>query len=98
MIRSDLISRLAKRFPQLTASDITFAVKTLLEAMSNQLAQGGRIEVRGFGSFSVHTRPSRRGRNPKTGETVAVREKRVPHFRAGALLREGVLLWDGVDE
>ena len=90
MTRSDLISRLAERYPQLLAKDTELAVKVILEAMSETLAQGGRIEIRGFGSFALNYRPPRTGRNPKTGEKVQVPAKYVPHFKAGKELRERV--------
>ena len=70
--------------------DVELAVKQVLEIMSDALAQGGRIEIRGFGSFSLHFRPPRQGRNPKTGETVALSGKYVPHFKPGKDLRERV--------
>jgi len=90
MTRSDLISRLAERYPQLLAKDTELAVKVILDAMSDTLAQGGRIEIRGFGSFALNYRPPRTGRNPKTGEKVQVPAKYVPHFKAGKELRERV--------
>ena len=90
MTRSDLVARLADRFSQLTQRDTEFAVKTILDAMSDALARGHRIEIRGFGSFSLHFRPPRQGRNPKTGETVALSGKYVPHFKPGKDLRERV--------
>ncbi len=90
MTRSDLISRLAERYPQLLAKDTELAVKVILDAMSETLAQGGRIEIRGFGSFALNYRPPRTGRNPKTGEKVQVPAKYVPHFKAGKELRERV--------
>ena len=90
MTRSDLVEALAARFPQLTQRDAEAAVKTLLEAMGDALVRGHRIEVRGFGSFSVNRRPPRMGRNPRTGESVAIPEKRVPHFKPGKALREAV--------
>lgn len=88
MTRSELIQRLAGRFPQLTTVDVEVAVKTILDAVSATLAEGDRAEIRGFGSFSVHARPPRLGRNPKTGEKVPVPEKRVPHFKPGKELKE----------
>ena len=91
MTRSELIARLANRFRQLTASNADLAVKTILDAMGDRLAEGGRIEIRGFGSFSLNKRPPRRGRNPKTGEPVMVPEKYVPHFKAGKEMREAVM-------
>ncbi len=90
MTRSELINRLAERFPQLVAKDAEFAVRTILDAMANTLAAGKRIEIRGFGSFALSHRPPRVGRNPKSGETVMVPEKRVPHFKPGKDLRERV--------
>ena len=90
MTKSDLIARLAERFPQLVAKDADFAVKMILDAMSEALANGDRIEIRGFGSFSLNYRPPRVGRNPKSGDKVSVPEKWVPHFKAGKELRERV--------
>ena len=90
MTRSDLVARLSERFPQLTLRDTEFAVKTILDAMSDALARGHRIEIRGFGSFSVSRRPQRLGRNPRSGEQVVIPEKRVPHFKPGKSLREAV--------
>jgi integration host factor subunit beta len=90
MTKSELIARLAERYPQLIAKDADFAVNTILEAMAESLATGQRIEIRGFGSFALSTRPPRIGRNPKSGEKVLVPEKRVPHFKAGKELRERV--------
>ena len=90
MTKSDLIARLAERFPQLVAKDADFAVKMILDAMSDALAKGDRIEIRGFGSFSLNYRPPRVGRNPKSGDKVRVPEKWVPHFKAGKELRERV--------
>jgi len=90
MTRSDLVADLAERFGQITQRDTEFAVKTILDAMSDALARGHRIEIRGFGSFSINHRPPRVGRNPRSGEQVVVPEKRVPHFKPGKSLREGV--------
>ena len=90
MTKSDIIARLAERFPQLVAKDADFAVKMILDAMSEALAKGDRIEIRGFGSFSLNYRPPRVGRNPKSGDKVSVPEKWVPHFKAGKELRERV--------
>src|SRR5690606_18228903 len=90
MTRSDLVARLAERFGQLTQRDAEFAVKTILDAMSEALARGHRIEIRGFGSFSINRRPPRMGRNPRSGEQVLIPEKLVPHFKPGKALREGV--------
>ncbi|MDD5296611.1 MAG: integration host factor subunit beta [Rhodocyclaceae bacterium] len=90
MTKSELINRLALRFPQLVAKDADYAVKVILDAMSSSLAQGDRIEIRGFGSFALSYRPPRVGRNPKSGDKVQVPEKYVPHFKAGKELRERV--------
>ena len=90
MTKSELINRLAARYPQLVAKDADFAMKTILDAMSVSLARGDRIEIRGFGSFALNYRPPRLGRNPKSGEKVRVPEKYVPHFKAGKELRERV--------
>ena len=90
MTKADLIARLAERFPQLVAKDADLAVKMILDAMSDALAKGDRIEIRGFGSFSLNYRPPRVGRNPKSGDKVSVPEKWVPHFKAGKELRERV--------
>ena len=90
MTRSDLVEELANRFSQLTHKDAEFAVKTILDAVSDALVKGHRIEIRGFGSFSVNHRPPRMGRNPRSGESVAIPEKRVPHFKPGKALREAV--------
>jgi integration host factor subunit beta len=90
MTRSDLVALLAERFGQLTQRDTEFAVKTILDAMSDALARGHRIEIRGFGSFQVNRRPPRMGRNPRSGEQVLIPEKLVPHFKPGKALREAV--------
>ena len=90
MTRSDLVAKLAERFGQLTQRDAEFAVKTILDAMSEALAKGHRIELRGFGSFSINRRPPRMGRNPRSGEQVLIPEKLVPHFKPGKALRESV--------
>ncbi len=90
MTRSELIDRLAQRFPQLVVKDAEEAVKVMLGAMTDALIQGSRIEIRGFGSFSRNYRPPRVGRNPKSGETVLVPGKHVPHFKSGKELRERV--------
>ncbi|MDR1162232.1 MAG: integration host factor subunit beta [Candidatus Accumulibacter sp.] len=87
MTRSNLIARLADCFPQLSLKDTDLAVKVILDMMRNTLSNGGRIEIRGFGSFALNYRPSRLGRNPKSGEQVEVPEKWVPHFKAGKELR-----------
>jgi len=90
MTKSELIERLARKNTQLPYKDVELAVKTLIEQMSQALSTGNRIEIRGFGSFSLHYRPPRVGRNPKTGESVALAGKHVPHFKPGKELRERV--------
>jgi len=90
MTKSELIEALAREQNHLAYRDVELAVKSILEQMSHALASGGRIEVRGFGSFSLHYRPPRMGRNPKTGESVALSGKHVPHFKPGRELRERV--------
>jgi len=90
MTRSDLIEELAARFVQLTRRDAEFAVKAILDAINDALVRGHRIEIRGFGSFAINRRPPRIGRNPRNGESVAIPEKRVLHFKPGKALREAV--------
>lgn len=90
MTKSELIAALAASYPQLAASDADIAVKTIIDAMTQSLADGHRIEIRGFGSFALSQRAPRIGRNPKTGEKVMVPGKHVPHFKAGKALRESV--------
>jgi integration host factor subunit beta len=90
MTKSELIAKLAKHYPRLTPKDVEVVVKTILDAMIASLVNGRRIELRGFGSFTINHRPPRIGRNPKTGEKVPVPEKFVPHFKAGRELRERV--------
>ena len=90
MTRSDLIAALASRFPHLMAKDAEIAVKEIVDAVGRSLVQGRRVEIRGFGSFSLNYRPPRTGRNPKTGEQVLVPGKYSPHFKAGKELRERI--------
>ena len=90
MTRSEFIERLALKQSRLSHSEIEACVKVLLEQMSEVLASGGRIEIRGFGSFSVRTQSPRTGRNPRTGEAVSVAAKPTPHFKPGKKLRERV--------
>jgi integration host factor subunit beta len=90
LTRSELIERLAAKQSQLSPHDVELAVKTLIDTMTDTLADGGRIEVRGFGSFSLHFRAPRVGRNPKTGEAVELSGKHVPHFKPGKELRDRV--------
>src|ERR1700748_3103073 len=90
MTRSDLVAQLAERFTQITVKDTEYAVKTVLDAMSDALARGHRIEIRGFGSFSISPRPPRVGRNPRGADRVPTPERLVPHFKPGKALREAV--------
>ncbi len=90
MTKSELIEKIAAVQDQLSAKDVELAVKMMLDHMSDVLAEGGRIEIRGFGSFSLHYRAARPGRNPKTGEQVELVSKYVPHFKPGKELRERV--------
>jgi len=90
MTKSELINTLSEQLRHLEQADVEMAVKQVLEQMTGALAEGGRIEIRGFGSFSLHYRPPRVGRNPKTGDAVALPGKYVPHFKPGKELRERV--------
>lgn len=90
MTKSDLIEALAENQSHLALRDVELAVKGVLESMSQSLSTGERIEIRGFGSFSLHFRPPRMGRNPKSGDAVALTGKHVPHFKPGKELRERV--------
>ncbi|MER2512556.1 MAG: integration host factor subunit beta [Nitrosomonas ureae] len=90
MTRSELITALACRFPNLMAKDAEIAVKEILDAMSVTLVQGNRVEIRGFGSFGLNYRPARNARNPKTDEKILVSPKYVPHFKAGKEMRDRV--------
>lgn len=90
MTRSELIQRLVEQFPQLTVKDIDLTIRTILDEMSKSLAKGNRAEIRGFGSFTLNYRPPRKGRNPKSGASVSIPAKYVPHFKPGKELRERV--------
>ena len=90
MTRSDLVEELAALLPFLMQRDAEQAVKALQDAIVDALVQGQRIEIRGFGSFSIHHCPERTGRNPRSGESVLVPAKRLPHFKPGKALREAV--------
>ena len=90
LTKSDLIESLSRNQKHLERKDVELAVKGLLEKMSQELAGGNRIEIRGFGSFSLHFRAARMGRNPKSGDAVSLRGKYVPHFKPGKELRERV--------
>lgn len=94
MTKSELIELLAAKNSHLNHKDVELAVKSLIEQMSLSLATGNRIEIRGFGSFSLHYRPPRMGRNPKTGDAVALAAKYVPHFKPGKELRERVNVFE----
>jgi integration host factor subunit beta len=88
MIRSELIAKLAEDNPHLFQRDVERIVNTIFDEITTAMARGERVELRGFGAFSVKKRDARTGRNPRTGETVAVEEKAVPFFKAGKLLRD----------
>lgn len=90
MTKSELIETLSHQQAHLPQKDVELAVKVLLESMSRSLSGGDRIEIRGFGSFSLHFRPPRLGRNPKSGDAVALHGKYVPHFKPGKELRDRV--------
>lgn len=90
MTKSELIERLATQQTHLMQKDVELAVKLVLDQISNALARDDRVEIRGFGSFALHHRPARIGRNPKTGEPVQIPPKRVPHFKPGKEMRERV--------
>ena len=90
MTKSELVEIIARKPKHLPTTDVELAVEHILEVMSGSLAAGQRIEIRGFGSFSLHFRPPRRGRHPQTGEAVALSGKYVPHFKPGKNLRERV--------
>jgi len=88
MLKSELIERLASEYPHMTQKDVERIVNLILESMIETLEKGGRVELRGFGAFSVRSRPARVGRNPRTGEAVSVPAKHVPFFKSGKELRE----------
>tara|TARA_Y100001935_G_C16956058_1_gene337057 strand:+ start:189 stop:497 length:309 start_codon:yes stop_codon:yes gene_type:complete len=90
MTKSDLIEKISFSQGQLSYRDVELSVKTIIEKMADRLSSGERIEIRGFGSFCLHYRAPRIGRNPKTGEKVSLRGKHVPHFKPGKELRERV--------
>jgi integration host factor subunit beta len=92
MTRSELSNALALRFPQLTLADAVESVEAILGAIGDALIQGNRVEIRGFGSFTLNHRPPRLGRNPRTGEAVSIPAKWNPHFKPGKELRELVNL------
>lgn len=88
MIRSELVEKLCEDHPHLKAREVEAIVATIFDAISDQLASGGRVELRGFGAFSARGRDARTGRNPRTGEAVDVEAKRVPYFKPGKEMRE----------
>ncbi len=90
MTKSELVEIIAAKQTQLSVKDVELAIKTLIDLMSDTLSSGQRIEIRGFGSFSLHYRAPRMGRNPKTGEAVSLDAKYVPHFKPGKELRDKV--------
>lgn len=90
LIKSQLIAEISKHFPHLPEKDIALSVNNLLQYMSENLSEGGRIEIRGFGSFNLHFRPPRRAHNPKTGEKLVTAPKYAIHFKPGKELRERV--------
>ena len=90
MTKSDLIEKISFSQGQLSYRDVELSVKTIIEKMADRLSSGERIEIRGFGSFCLHYRAPRMGRNPKTGEKVSLRARHVPHFKPGKELRERV--------
>lgn len=90
MTKSELIEQIAIRQPELSTKEVEAAVKIILEDITQSLSSGGRVEIRGFGSFSLHFREPRTGRNPKTGDPVDLQGKFVPHFKPGKELREQV--------
>ena len=91
MTRSELIEKLTQTQDDLTSEDVDRAVRAILEHMSVTLAAGGRVEIRGFGSFALHHRPARTGRNPRTGEEVVIEERYTPRFRPGKWLRDRIM-------
>ncbi len=90
MTKSELIRHISAQYPHLSLRDIEMATRHILDYLTEAMQQDERIEIRGFGSFALHIRPEKQGRNPKTGEMVLVPEKRVPHFKPGKELREQV--------
>ena len=92
MTKSELMEYIGSKHEHISAKDVEDSIKSIIDLMSSSLSGGERIEIRGFGSFSLHYRKPRVGRNPKTGEQVSLQGKNVPHFKAGKELRERVLL------
>ena len=98
MIRSELVQKLCKDFPDLTPREIETMVSAVFDSITDQLAKGGRVELRGFGAFSSRKREARVGRNPRTGDAVDVDAKRVPYFKPGKEMRERLNLVEIVAE
>ena len=98
MIRSELVQKLCLVFPDLTQREIESVVSAFFDSITDQLAEGGRVELRGFGAFSTRKRDSRVGRNPRTGESVQVNAKRVPYFKPGKEMRERLNLKEVIAE
>ena len=94
MIRSELVQKLCSDFPDLTQREVESVVSAIFDSITEQLAKGGRVELRGFGAFSTRKRDARIGRNPRTGESVEVNAKRVPYFKPGKEMRERLNLQD----
>ena len=90
MTKSELITKIASQFPQLTHADTALSIQSMLDGMVDTMANNQRIEIRGFGSFTIKIRQPRISRNPKTGEKVQVGAKRVPHFKSGSELKQRV--------
>ena len=98
MIRSELVQKLCQDFPDLTQREVESVVSSVFDSITDQLAQGGRVELRGFGAFSTRKRDARVGRNPRTGESVQVNAKRVPYFKPGKEMRERLNLQEVTSE
>lgn len=90
MVKSELIARLVSKFQQLPEKDVELAINQILELMSETMQNNGRIEIRGFGSFSLHNRPARNAHNPRTGEKVITTNKYAPHFKPGKQTRDRI--------
>ena len=98
MIRSELVQKLCQDFPDLTQREVESVVSAVFDSITDQLAHGGRVELRGFGAFSTRSRDARVGRNPRTGESVQVDAKRVPYFKPGKEMRERLNLNEATTE
>jgi integration host factor subunit beta len=97
MIRSELVQKLCHDFPDLTQREVESVVSAVFDSITDQLSQGGRVELRGFGAFSTRNRDARQGRNPRTGESVQVNAKRVPYFKPGKEMRERLNLREATE-